>query len=32
MKDLVNNTAIMMPIMIEYRLLLTGCGVPDKII
>jgi hypothetical protein len=32
MKDLGNNTAIMMPIMIEYRVLLTGCGIPDKII
>jgi hypothetical protein len=32
MKDLGNNTAIMMPIMIEYRLFLTGCGVADKII
>ena len=31
MKDLANNTAIMMPIMIGYRLLVTGCGFPDKI-
>jgi hypothetical protein len=32
MKDSGNNIAIMMPIMIGSRLLLTGCGVPDKII
>jgi hypothetical protein len=32
MKDLGNNTAIMMPIVIGYWLLVAGCGFPDKII
>jgi hypothetical protein len=31
MKDLGNSTAIMMPIVIGYRLLVTGRGFPDKI-
>jgi len=31
MKDLGNSTAIMMPIVIGYRLLVTGPGFPDKI-
>jgi hypothetical protein len=30
MKDLVNNTAIIMPKIIGYRLLVTGYGFPDE--